>query len=63
MRAVILMISLAALSACGVPPEEDISARGEFSPLQSSYFVPVTDTTREALENSDAWAETLASYR
>ena len=63
MRAVILSTALLGLCACGVPPEEDISSRSGYSPLDTSYFVPVDGEVRDALATSDEWAELVDSYR
>lgn len=63
MRAVIFVTGLLALSACGTTVQEDISSRSEFSPIRGSFFLPVDDQTRSALETSPEWADLVDSYQ
>lgn len=59
MKPFAMLAVAAALAACGVPPEEDISAKSDFSPLGSSYFFPVD---ADELKRSKAWGELVDSY-
>ena len=56
----LLISGFAVLTACGVPAEEEISSRSDFKPLGHAFFVPVDPA---ALEQSDAWADVVDSYR
>lgn len=56
----LLISGFAVLTACGVPQEEEISSKSDFQPLGQAFFVPVDPT---ALEQSEAWAEVVESYR
>ena len=63
MRAAILTAALVGLTACGTTPQEDISSRSEFSPVRGSFFLPVDDQTRSALEASPEWADLVEAYQ
>ncbi len=54
------IIGFAGLSACGVPPGEEISSKSDFKPLGQAFFVPIDPN---ALEQSEAWADVVESYQ
>lgn len=60
MRTIISVLGLASLSACGIPPDEDVGSRGEAQPLQMSYFVPVGPEAQAELVDSEIWDALLA---
>ncbi len=53
------LVGLVVITACGVPPAEDVATQSEFKPLGQAYFVPVSP---EDLAQSEAWAEVVADY-
>jgi len=53
------LVGLIVITACGVPPEEDVATQSEFKPLGQAYFVPVS---AEDLAQSEAWAEVVKEY-
>ncbi len=60
MNKYLLISGFAVLTACGVPPGEEISSKSDFKPLGQSFFVPVDPN---ALEQSEAWAKVVESYQ
>lgn len=53
------LVGLIVITACGVPPSEEVASKSKFTPLGQGYFVPVAP---EDLAQSEAWAEAVAEY-